>query len=88
MKKWLPVLLAVILTAGCAPNFSKQDQVVQKKNDKKESAIVPNYQISDQYYKTILPFKPSKSRGLTVSNLNTRYDDISFLADTSSNTGS
>ncbi|PKR83997.1 CamS family sex pheromone protein [Heyndrickxia camelliae] len=78
MKKWLPVLLAVILTAGCAPNFSKQDQVVQKKNDKKESAIVPNYQISDQYYKTILPFKPSKSRGLTVSNLNTRYDIDEF----------
>lgn len=78
MKKWLPVLLTVILTAGCAPNFSKQDQIVQKKNDKKETAIVPNYQISDQYYKTILPFKPSKSRGLTVSNLNTRYDIDEF----------
>ncbi|MBS4175626.1 CamS family sex pheromone protein [Bacillus sp. FJAT-49736] len=78
MKKWLPVLLAVVLTAGCAPNFSKQDQIVQKKNNKKETAIVPNYQISNQYYRTILPFKPSKSRGLTVSNLNTRYDIDEF----------
>ncbi|KQL51434.1 hypothetical protein AN964_20935 [Heyndrickxia shackletonii] len=78
MKKWLPVLLTVILTAGCAPHFSKQDQIVQKKNDKKETAIVPNYQISNQYYRTILPFKPSKSRGLTVSNLNTRYDIDEF----------
>jgi protein involved in sex pheromone biosynthesis len=78
MKKWLPVLLAVVLTAGCAPQFGKQDQIVQKKNNKKETAIVPNYQISDQYYRTILPFKPSKSRGLTVSNLNTRYDIDEF----------
>lgn len=79
MKKWLPMLIGVILlVSGCAPSFETQDKVVQKSKDNKETAIIPNYQLSDQYYRTIIPFKPSKSRGLTVSNLNTRYDIQEF----------
>lgn len=82
MKKWLTVALAACLLAsisGCAPSsIDKQNQVVQKKNDKKEKAIIPNYQISDQYYKTILPFKPGKAQGMVVQNLNTRYDIDEF----------
>jgi len=82
MKKWLSAALVACLLAsisGCAPSsIDKQNQVVQKKNDKKEKAIIPNYQISDQYYKTILPFKPAKAQGLIVQNLNTRYDINEF----------
>jgi protein involved in sex pheromone biosynthesis len=79
MKKWLPLLVTVILlTAGCTPKFGSEDKVVQEKNNKKETAIIPNYQISNNYYRTILPYKPSKNRGLTVNNLNTRYDIQEF----------
>lgn len=79
MKKWLPVFAAVLLLiTGCAPKFESEDKVVQNKDDKKETAIIPKYQVSDQYYRTILPFKPSKARGRIVNNLNTRYDIQEF----------
>lgn len=79
MKKWLPVCATVmLLLAGCAPKFDTESKIVQDKNNKKESAIIPNYQVSDQYYRTILPFEPSKARGRIVSNLNTRYDIQEF----------
>ena len=76
MKKIAMVVLSLsfFLTA-CAPNFQKEEEVVQgSKEDSKETAIIPKYQISDQYYRTILPFKPGQARGLVVGNINTRYD--------------
>ncbi len=79
MKKWISGLFVVaILLGGCAPKFDKQNQVVQQKDNKAEKAIIPNYQISDDYYRTVLPFKPSKARGMVVENLNSRYDINEF----------
>lgn len=77
MKKWFSLLLAGILLTGCAPGFSKDAEVAQKGDAKKEASIIPNYQMSDSY-RTILPFEPSKARGLVVSNLNSRYDINEF----------
>ncbi|WP_163100822.1 CamS family sex pheromone protein [Peribacillus alkalitolerans] len=75
MKKiYLIGLTVLLLLTGCAPKFDKQEEVVQKTDDAKEKAIIPKYQISEQYYRTILPFEPSQARGLVVSNLNTRFD--------------
>lgn len=71
-------MVLVLLLAGCAPSFDKEQEVVQGSKDKKETAIIPKYKISDEYYQTILPFQPSKARGLVVSNLNTRYDMEEF----------
>ena len=71
-------MVLVLLLAGCAPGFDKEQEVVQDSKDKKETAIIPKYKISDEYYQTILPFQPSKARGLVVSNLNTRYDMEEF----------
>ncbi|WP_147536046.1 CamS family sex pheromone protein [Bacillus marasmi] len=80
MKRLVMIALSlVLLLTACAPNFKKDDEVVQNnKNDSKEKAIIPKYQISDQYYRTILPFKPGEARGLVVNNLNTRYDINEF----------
>ncbi|MFE8701320.1 CamS family sex pheromone protein [Cytobacillus sp. FJAT-54145] len=74
MRKISIVAILILILSGCAPNFQKQEEVVQNKEDSKETAIIPKYKISDQYYRTILPFKPSEARGLVVGNLNTRYD--------------
>ncbi|WP_019155508.1 CamS family sex pheromone protein [Robertmurraya massiliosenegalensis] len=74
----LVVLAFFLLLTGCAPNFQKEQEIVQEKDDSKEKAIIPKYKISDQYYQTILPFEPSEARGLTVSQLNTRYDIDEF----------
>lgn len=79
MKKWLAILVgtALIMT-GCVPALEKEEKIVQEKDDKIEKAIIPHFQISDQYYRTILPFKPGKARGMVVSNLNSRYDISEF----------
>ncbi|MDZ5474609.1 CamS family sex pheromone protein [Bacillus sp. 31A1R] len=74
----MAALILILLVTGCAPNFQKQEEVVQEKDDSKEKAIIPKYKISDQYYRTILPFRPSEARGLVVGNLNTRYDIDEF----------
>ncbi|RFU60613.1 CamS family sex pheromone protein [Bacillus sp. V59.32b] len=81
MKKISFIGLAVLLLlSGCAPRFEKQEEVVQDADtDKsKETAIIPKYNISDKFYRAILPFEPAKARGLVVSNLNTRYDIEEF----------
>lgn len=71
-------MLLILLLAGCAPSFDDEQEVVKDSKDKEETAIIPKYKISDEYYQTILPFEPSKARGLVVSNLNTRYDIEEF----------
>ncbi|MFK2826051.1 CamS family sex pheromone protein [Bacillus sp. B190/17] len=77
-KKLLSATLAVVLlVSGCAPKLGKKEEVVQGE-DKQEKAIIPNYQISENFYRTIVPFKPGKARGMVVSNLNTRYDIVEF----------
>lgn len=80
MRKLSVVALSlVLLLTACAPNFQKQEEVVQKKDDDtKEKAIIPKYKISDEYYRTIMPFEPGEARGMVVNNLNTRYDITEF----------
>ena len=76
MKKWISVvLIALLLLGGCAPTFEKQDQVVQENQDSKsKKAIIPSFQISKNYYKTILPYETNNIRGLVVNDLGSRYD--------------
>ncbi|KAF0823333.1 CamS family sex pheromone protein [Cytobacillus firmus] len=79
MKKLMMLALSLtLLLAGCAPNFNKQEEVVQEDKNEKDKAIIPNYKISDKYYRTLLPFKPSESRGLVVNNISTKYDINEF----------
>ncbi|WP_100330193.1 CamS family sex pheromone protein [Bacillus xiapuensis] len=79
MKKKLLLagLTAILLVSGCGPELEKKKEVLQGEGEQ-EKAVVPNYQISDHYYRTLSPFKPGKARGLVVSNLNTRYDIVEF----------
>jgi protein involved in sex pheromone biosynthesis len=77
MKKWLAAAAAAFLLSGCAPAFEieKQEQVVEEdKNQQSEKAIIPNYQISDDYFKTLLPYESTDTRGMVVNNLQSRYD--------------
>ncbi|WP_078550237.1 CamS family sex pheromone protein [Litchfieldia alkalitelluris] len=79
MKNLLLVgLTLVLLLSGCVPNFEKEEEVVQETNDTKETAIIPKYNISESYYRTILPFKSGEARGLVLGTLNTRLDIDEF----------
>ncbi len=77
MKKWLPLLLVTMLITGCAPGFDKQNEVVQEKDNKEKKSFIPNYEMADTY-RSIIPFEPSKARGMVVSNLGSRVDMKEF----------
>lgn len=75
MKKIIVLLLAGLLLASCAPK--KNDQVVEKDNGKvvkQTPSIVPSNQLGGSEYKIILPFRPSKARGVTTNQISNRLD--------------
>ncbi|MEK4427210.1 CamS family sex pheromone protein [Solibacillus sp. FSL K6-1523] len=77
MKKyrWVPAMLAILLLAACAPKPTPNNELTQESDSEEvETTIIPNKQISDNYYKTLIPYKESASRGLVVSNIFTKYD--------------
>lgn len=73
--RWIPAMIVVTMLAGCVPSLKNDTEVVQSDaKDKEEATIIPNMQIDDQYYRTLLPYKESASRGLIVSNIYSKYD--------------
>ncbi|WP_342536300.1 CamS family sex pheromone protein [Sporosarcina sp. FSL K6-3508] len=75
--KWLaPSVLSALLLTGCLPTpGGDQEKAVQETEESdQEMVLIPDEQIKDEYYRTPVPFKKSASRGLVVSNLNTKYD--------------
>lgn len=73
----IPSLAALLFIAGCIPSLDNSDEEVIQDNEEtteEETVIIPELQLKDEYYRTLLPFKPSASRGMIVNNLNTRYD--------------
>ncbi|KZB90498.1 hypothetical protein A2U94_15295 [Bacillus sp. VT 712] len=79
MKKiFLLSLMVMLITSACTPNFSKEEEIVQQTDDKNEKAVIPKYSISDEYYRTILPYKPGVARGLVAANMNNRLDIQEF----------
>ncbi|MDM5186806.1 CamS family sex pheromone protein [Bacillus sp. DX4.1] len=79
MKKIaLAVLSLGLLVSGCSTGIKKEEKVVEKSGNSKEQAIVPKYAISDEYYKTTVPFEKGSARGLVVQQLNSRLDIDEF----------
>ncbi|MET3697679.1 protein involved in sex pheromone biosynthesis [Bacillus oleivorans] len=82
MKKLVTIFCtSILLLTGCIPSLEKEGEVVQEDavdEENKTTGIIPSFSISDEYYKTILPFEASPARGMVVSNLNTRVDMDEF----------
>ncbi|MGR5914977.1 CamS family sex pheromone protein [Bacillus pacificus] len=79
MKKIaLAVLSLGLLVSGCSAGADKDEKVVEKSGKAKEQAIVPNYSISDEYYKTTIPFEGGNARGLVVQGVSNRLDIDEF----------
>ncbi len=78
-RSFLFIASLVFLLTACAPNFQKEEEVKSETGDNEtETAILPKFKISDEYYSMSLPFKTSEARGLVVNNLNSRYDISEF----------
>ena len=67
------VATAIFLTA-CSPKNETEELTQENEDENVETTIIPNHQINDNYYRTLVPYKESASRGLVVSNMNTKYD--------------
>lgn len=75
MKKhtlWLIVLLLVLVS--CSPK--SEEEIVQPNDEQNDDniSIVPSYQLSDEEYQMVLPFKPSQARGVIVKQMGNRLD--------------
>lgn len=79
MKKIaLAVLSLSLLVSGCSIGSNKDEKTVEKSGKAKEQAVIPKYSISDEYYKTTVPFNAGSARGLVVQGLNSRLDVDEF----------
>lgn len=78
MKKyrWVPAMIAALLLTACAPKNAPDTALTQESDstEEVETTIIPSKQISSNYYRTLIPYKESASRGLVVSNIYTKYD--------------
>ncbi|MCG7345643.1 CamS family sex pheromone protein [Sporosarcina sp. ACRSL] len=72
----LPGLAAVLLLSGCLPSIGPEKEEVIQENEEQieETVMIPNVQLKDEYYRTLIPIKKSASRGLVVNNIYTKYD--------------
>jgi len=64
----------LLLLTSCAPK--PKEEIVQNPDEttEQEISIVPSYQLSNDNYKMLLPFRPSKARGVVVNQLRNRLD--------------
>ncbi|MGB6407870.1 MAG: CamS family sex pheromone protein [Planococcus donghaensis] len=69
---WIPISL--LLLSGCVPSKTDEKTEVINEKEEAETAIIPSMQLDDQFYRTLLPYKASATRGKIVNRLNSRYD--------------
>lgn len=73
--RWIPSMVVVAMLAACVPSPEEDTEILTDENEvEAETTIIPNMQLDESYYKTLIPYKESASRGLVVSNLYTKYD--------------
>src|SRR5690625_3442946 len=64
----------LLLLTSCAPKQKEEIMQNPDETDEQEISIVPSYQLSNDNYKMLLPFRPSKARGVVVNQLRNRLD--------------
>lgn len=76
VKKFMGItsLATLLMVTGCTPSTDEETEVLQTEEESRKSVIISDVQIDDNYYKTLLPYEESASRGLVVSNMATKYD--------------
>lgn len=73
MKRIGILMLSTIILASCSNGTPESSS-----NKEKDKQISTEVQISNDYYRTLLPFKESQARGLTSSNMVSSYNGEAF----------
>ncbi|WP_414045811.1 CamS family sex pheromone protein [Macrococcus equi] len=74
MKRLGYLVLSTIILASC----SNTDTMNEQSKKKEEKQIATDIQISNDYFRTLLPFKESQARGLTSTNMASSYNGEAF----------
>src|SRR5699024_12771413 len=79
MKKGLLILASVMLLTACSSDTTQKDNQNKSEKDKEQTKqISTGMQISNDYYRTLLPFKIIAARGLTQDNMVYSYNSEAF----------
>ncbi|MFJ7973482.1 CamS family sex pheromone protein [Psychrobacillus sp. NPDC096389] len=71
----IAILVLLLIVSGCTPSLNNETDVIQNTEEAvTKNVVIPSLQLDETYYRTILPYEESASRGLVVSNLATKYD--------------
>jgi protein involved in sex pheromone biosynthesis len=74
-RRILVFIALLLLLSGCLPSFESEPEVeLEGVGDGEQLIVSPNIKTAEDYYRTVLPFKPSEARGLVSYGLNTRLD--------------
>src|SRR5690625_1890543 len=76
-KKLFILIGVLFLLASCIPTppeSSEEEVIQQEDNEEGETSIVPTYQLSEEQYKPIIPFRPSAARGVITDQVRNRLD--------------
>lgn len=64
---------ALLILASCSNK--KEDDIVQPETDNEaEISVIPNYSLSEEQYKILLPYRPSEARGAITNQVTNRVD--------------
>lgn len=66
---------ALLLLTSCASNVKEDDKIQSDEEAiEEEFSIIPSHQLSEEEYKIILPYRPSKARGAITNQIFNRLD--------------
>ena len=68
---WIPI--SMLLLTGCVPSVTDETEVLNTEEEV-ETAIIPSIQLDAAYYRTLLPYKESATRGKIINRIYSRYD--------------
>lgn len=68
------LLVILLLLTSCTSKNNDQELVQDGEKTEEQKSIVPSYQLTDEEYKVVLPFRPSKARGVITDRIENRID--------------
>lgn len=75
MKRLGYLVLSTLILASCS---NSETTTNNQNKEKEEKQIATDIQISNDYFRTLLPFKESQARGLTSTNMSSSYNGEAF----------
>ncbi|MEI3613807.1 CamS family sex pheromone protein [Pseudogracilibacillus sp. SO30301A] len=75
MKRLILLIGCALLLLSSCSNQSQEDIVQPEENEgETEISIIPNYSLSDDQYKMLLPYRPGPARGAITNQVTNRVD--------------